>query len=131
MKSIEDAIRDITASMPAGSSVTLPIEWLRNILDGTPMSTEVTTTVPAIDYTVGQVAALIGRKSSTVRGWCSAGLITAYRLNNRDWRISQEALQDFQRVQREQKNLRHARQGRRRNRVPVDLGAWRNVTTNK
>ncbi len=130
--SIEDTIRQMIAPMPTGSAVMLPVDWLRTVLDGAEVSsTAAAQASPALamDYTIGQVATLIGRKPSTVRGWCGAGLLTAYRLNNRDWRIPADALQEFQRTQREQQHSRrHHRQGRRRTNEPVDLQAWRRVT---
>ena len=57
--------------------------------------------LPVADLTVPQLAARIGRKAVTVRGWCEHGRFAgAYKLNGRDWRIPLSGVLAFETAQR-------------------------------
>jgi excisionase family DNA binding protein len=86
----------MVATMPPGSAISLPVDWLRQQLEtaemvhgGTPGG------APALDdLTVESAGKQLGRSASTLRTWCAAGLIPgAYRLRGREWRIPPAALQ--------------------------------------
>lgn len=98
--SLTALLREIVGPMPPGSSVTLPVEWLRAQLDATGGATPAPQDTFAADMSVEEVAKLMGRKPSTVRGWCRSGELQGYRLHGRDWRISHEALNEYQSRQR-------------------------------
>lgn len=123
MSRLEDTLRCIVDAMPHGSSVTLPVDWLRVELG--------MATVPiqpcqsdARDLSVDEVADIVKRRPSTVRGWCSSGQISAYRLNGREWRITRTALDTFLDGQR----APHDGEPTRTRRVAApNIGAWRSV----
>lgn len=78
-------LRAAIAPMPSGSLV--PVDWVRGLLDETPDDA---------DPTVEDVAEVLGRAPSTIRGWCRAGRLTgAYRLRGREWRIPRAALRSL------------------------------------
>jgi hypothetical protein len=90
-----EQIRAMVATMPPGSAISLPVDWLRQQLEtaevvhgGTPGG------APALDdLTVESAGKQLGRSASTLRTWCGAGLIPgAYRLRGREWRIPPAAL---------------------------------------
>jgi excisionase family DNA binding protein len=120
-----DALRSIALSLPAGSAVPVPREWLLDLLDGSGGE------APAgPDYTVAEVAARFGRATSTVRTWILAGELRAYRLRGREHRITPQALQEFEARQRTVKpedTGQHVGRLRPRGRA-VDLGAYRNAS---
>ncbi len=75
--------------IPDGGSVTLPVAWLRERLEGAEEDV-------VVDLTVEQVSEKLGRSPSTVRNWLGAGEIPgAYRLKGREWRIPPAALERF------------------------------------
>lgn len=75
--------------IPDGGSVTLPVAWLRERLEGANEDV-------VVDLTVEQVAKKLNRSPSTVRNWLAAGDIPgAYRLKRREWRIPPSALEWF------------------------------------
>ncbi|MDB4890349.1 MAG: hypothetical protein JWL61_2204 [Gemmatimonadetes bacterium] len=115
--SVTDALRAIADPLPPGSGVMLPVEWLRAVAD----MQERAPNKPAcgdVDLTVREVAELLDRKASTVRGWCASGKLEAYRLNSREWRIPREALRALQ--ERQRSAMKAANPA-----ASVDLGAWR------
>ena len=120
---LEDHLRAMVDAMPRGSSVTLPVDWLRVQLG---MATAPIEQEPAdlSDLSVEEVAVIVDRKPSTVRGWCSSGHLDAYRLNGREWRISREALQSF--LDRQRAPEPREEPPPQRARTP-NLGAWRSV----
>ena len=80
--------------MPSGSVINLPRDDIGELLDElTPPDAE----GPEVgDLTLPEVADRVGRAQSTVRSWCSRGLLVgAYRLNGRDWRVPPAALDAF------------------------------------
>ncbi len=84
--------RDLASAVegiPDGGSVTLPVAWLRERLEGAEDDV-------VVDLTVEQVANKLGRTPSTVRNWLAAGDIPeAYRFKRREWRIPPSALERF------------------------------------
>jgi excisionase family DNA binding protein len=80
--------------MPPGSAVTLPRDWLLALDEaGEPEDGP-----PAVDLTVTQLAALFGKKCSTIRAWLEEGDFEgAYKLRGRQWRVPRRALEACQR----------------------------------
>ena len=74
--------------MPEGGSFTLPVDAVREWLadDGPGFEP---------DLTVEEVAALLTRSPTTVRGWIRSGELRAYKFNNREYRIPRAALQEL------------------------------------
>jgi excisionase family DNA binding protein len=110
-------LRGLLDRLPPGQpvTVTLPREWAE-ALAGTAQETP-TGPVGAFDLIVGDVAALVGRKPSTVRLWCEEGRFPgAYKLNGREWRIPAAALEAW---------VARARSGQGKPEQPIDLGSWR------
>lgn len=99
--SLRDAIAALVAAAPLDGTV--PVRWLAEQLaaDGaTDTTPALRSTDVAIDQTIAQVAVRFGRKPSTVRTWAERGALPgAYRLNGREWRIPQSAIDALQRTQ--------------------------------
>ena len=113
--SLRSRLEKVVDGMPAGSAVTLPVEWLRCLL-----KLEEQSSVEIDDLTCEQAARILGRSPSTVREWCRAGEIRgAYRLKGREWRLPRSGLREFLDGQG---NRRPQTVHRRRE---ADLGAWR------
>ena len=111
--------------MPPGSLV--PAEWVLNELEENACAAGVEPNQRGadalVDLTIAEVAQALGRKESTVRGWCASGALRgAYKLNKRDWRIPRAVLLDYQRRQAEPSSL--PEHGRAR---VADMAAWRNA----
>ena len=71
--------------------------------------------VTPVDFTVAELAARFHRSTSTVRDWCEHGRFGgAYKLNGRDWRIPQAAVDTFLAEQRGES-------------PDTQIGAWRAV----
>jgi excisionase family DNA binding protein len=81
---------------------------------------------PVADLSVADVAAAFGRKTSTVRGWCTSARLPAYKLNGREWRVTREALRAYQDAQRAA-SAAPARSRPRRPGREAGLGSWRAV----
>jgi hypothetical protein len=106
-------LRAIVDPLPAGAAVTLPADILRTWLD------EEASGPDAVDLTAVDVGALLRRAPSTIRTWCAAGRLPgAYRCRGREWRIPRAAL----RALRRDRELVDPE-------APVDLGAWRRVSS--
>lgn len=112
----------------------VPIEALRMLLDAEGAETLPSPPAVPVDLTAEEVARLLHRKPSTIRGWLGEGKIpSAYLFQNREWRIPREALERFLVEQR--KGTDHAsavtattvRRSTPRRQKAVDLGAWRKV----
>jgi excisionase family DNA binding protein len=110
-----DALRREVEAMPPGTL--LPRDWFLARLDQTAGEGGVAAPAATVDLTIRDLAALFGRSPSTIRGWVERGAFpTAYRLNGREWRIPQAAVETFQ-------------QGQRRQGVATNssLGMWRSA----
>jgi|SRR3989442_9567459 len=109
--SLAERLRELAERLPSGGSLTLTRDGLLTLAasDGDQADQAV---APQADFTVAELAARFHRSASTVRDWCEHGRFeSAYKLNGRDWRVSQAAVDLFLAQQR--------RQG------PVaQLGAW-------
>jgi excisionase family DNA binding protein len=118
---VEAALRVMVDQMPAGAMITLPVDWLRVRLGIASDAPPRETAAEAIaDLSVEEVASLMKRKPSTVRGWCASGALEAYRLQGRDWRVTRASLRAFQDRQRPARTTPS-----KRRRDVVDLGGWR------
>ncbi|CAN5212861.1 hypothetical protein BH18GEM1_BH18GEM1_22450 [soil metagenome] len=96
-KQSHDALAAAIASLPGDAFV--PVAWLRELMgDGVVATT--TATMP-IDLTVLQVAELLGLSASTVRGYCAAGTLAAYRRAGREWRVPRPAVRAYLDAERE------------------------------
>ena len=107
-----DRLRQLAAHLPAKGSVTLTRDDLLELAaDGEP---------PGLarhpgDMTIGELAGHFHRSPSTIRDWCEHHRFEgAYKLNGRDWRIPQAALEAFLAAQRVR-------------RASSEAGAWRAV----
>ena len=118
---LRDRLRRIVDPLPDGAAVSLPVDVLRDWLDAEEGDfPEQTSSEPqGFDLTVQDAADLLGRAPSTVRGWCSSGVLPgAYRLRGREWRIPRSSLDSLRPDRDHRPTL---------NRREPDLGAWRKV----
>ena len=114
-----DELRTLYESMPPGSAINLPRDGIGELLDE--LTEPDSDGREVIDLTLSEVADRVGRAPSTVRSWCSRGLLTgAYRLNGRDWRIPAPALDTFLEAQ----GTRQAAASKGSQGV-TELSAWR------
>ena len=109
------ALREIVRNMPPEGLVTLPVGWLRDLVDAQGDSSEMRL------LTLEETAELVGRSVSTVRTWLNKGQLEGFKLNGRSWRIREGAFQAF---------IEHQESGEPEPRTirsssSVDLGAWR------
>lgn len=120
---LRERLNRIIEPLPPGASVLLPRECIEEWLAGEDTPSAPTPEQVVIDLTIKQVASLMGKKESTVRGWLQAGEIEgAYKLHGREWRIPHDALRKFQERQRQ----RSVSKPPQRRAMAPDLGAWRN-----
>lgn len=124
---LHDRLRAMCETALPGTLI--PVDSLRAVLNEV---TEAPVPIPRLgggDLTVEEVAERMHRKPSTIRGWLSAGTLRGYKLQGRDWRVSQEALREFVQAQRDAATrMGESRSVRPRGRAgAVDLGAWRKV----
>lgn len=109
-QTLRDRIRAIVEPLPAGASVTLPRDALAEWLGADDPE-------PLTDLTVNEVAELVRRAPSTVRGWCASGELRSYLFQGREYRVTRAALREFQ--------------DRQANPVEEsgddDLGSWRHL----
>jgi hypothetical protein len=114
-----EALRQLAESLPAGTAVPVPREWLLDLLDGTTAPSN--DVEPTGDLTVSDIAARFGRTTTTVRGWLARGLFPgAYLLRGRSWRVPAGAVEAFVR-QEQQPTDKPA------STPVVSLSAWRKV----
>ena len=64
---------------------------------------------------------MFDKSPQTVRDWIGKGLLEAYKLFDREWRVTPENLEKFMREQREPLKLEVVKPA-------PDLDAWRNVS---
>lgn len=92
-------LRSMVRDAPAGSSITLPADWLRAELETESTGGDSGEPIPG-DLTVEQVAAQTGRKPGAVRSWIRSGALRAYRFNEREYRVTPAALREYLEAQR-------------------------------
>ena len=83
-----NALRAIVQNMPPDGSVTLPVALLADLVAE---SNEPGQRL----LTLEQAAEFVGRSTSTVRTWLNTEQLAGFKLNGRDWRIRESALQAF------------------------------------
>ena len=125
------SLRTIATALPHGTSVPVPKEWVLDLLDaaGPGALVEGSEAPRQADYTVPQVAARFGRAPSTVRMWILERHLRAYKNRGREYRITPQALAEFEANQRATGN--HDCGARVRRQIlgkPVDLDAYRNAS---
>jgi hypothetical protein len=83
------------SSLPAGTM--LSVEAIRALLaDDSPTPEQFHT-----DFSADEVGEMYNRTAACIRFWCHAGKLPgAYKLNDREWRIPQDAPNKFQERQR-------------------------------
>lgn len=119
-------LREMTAHLPPGGSITLPGDWLRAELASEPEGGSHIEPARLADLTVGEVAEQLGRGSSTVRGWIAAGAFpNAYRLQRREWRVPADDVRAFLVGQRKGTTTPPAPRAKRNE--SVSIRAWRNL----
>ena len=101
---VSDALRLLAERLPSGAVIPVVREDLLDLIGGSQ-------SFPMADLTVEQVAHILNRKPSTVRGWCNSGQLSAYRLNGREYRVTSQSLESYQSGQRGGQ--------------PRGLGAWK------
>ena len=95
-----DALRTVAEHWPQGTPMSIPAPWLRELLPA-----ESDQAVPILGMTVQEAATHYHRHPSTVRGWCQARRFpNAYRLNQREWRIPQADLAEFEADQQQRRH---------------------------
>jgi hypothetical protein len=89
---VADRLRELAERLPPGGSLTLTRDGLLELAaDGGQPGQQT-----AAEFTVVELAARFHRSPSTIRDWCEQGRFDgAYKLNDRDWRISGAAVDGF------------------------------------
>jgi excisionase family DNA binding protein len=114
---------------PPGTLIQLPVDWLRAELakqgeaghSGTDRELE-----PQADLTVEEVAKIVGRRPGTVRDWIRQDKLRAYLFNDREYRVSRAALQEYLDAQRgAEKGRAGEPQSARGATGASGLGSWR------
>jgi hypothetical protein len=119
-------LQALASALLAGSSVSIPREWLLDLLQGAPAAPDQQGIAQRADLTVAALAARFGRKTSTVRGWLERGLFPgAYRFQGREWRVPAAGLVAFEADQRKPSNPE--RRGIKESSV-ADLDDWRQAS---
>jgi excisionase family DNA binding protein len=91
---VYERLRQLVSALPSDtSSITLTRRDLVGLLEGDDVGPSPDTFVA--DLRVEEVADVVGRSPSTVRGWLIAGSLRGYKLNRRDWRVPRSALRDY------------------------------------
>lgn len=97
--SLRTRLQAVVDGLPEGSTVSLPVSWLRGLLEAE--AKRAGEELPEL-LTLPEVAQVVGRAESTVRTWCNSGRIPqAFRMNGRDWRVPSKALQEWIESQQE------------------------------
>ncbi len=97
--SVGDRLKELAERLPRGASLTLTRDGLLELVADADVPRRA---APPTDFTVVEVAAQFHRSASTIREWCEQGRFDgAYKLNDRDWRISQSAVDAFLARQRD------------------------------
>ncbi len=83
-----DRLKAIIEGMPDGGSVSLPVTWLRDLLDAEGDS-------PGTGrlLTLEEAGDIVGRSAGTVRTWANSGQLEgAFKLQGRSWRVPESAI---------------------------------------
>jgi hypothetical protein len=89
---LRERLKAMVDGMPPGSSVSVPVDWLRECLAAEEREGD----RPDRLLTLEDVAGEVGRAVSTVRTWCNSGKLEgAFRLNGKDWRIPSASLRRY------------------------------------
>ncbi len=119
------ALCALQSDLPEGVAITVPLAWLSTALGANGSAGKPSAeSLQGADWTVAQLAKRFGRQPSTVRAWIGSGRLRGYLFGHREWRVSQEALREFEEAERQ-------REAGRREPTPVarrkavDLSAWR------
>ena len=112
-----DRLKAIIDVMPEGGSVSLPVTWLRDLLDAEGDS-------PGMGrlLTLEEAGEFVSRSPSTVRTWLNTGRLDGFKLSGRAWRIRESALRSF--IERQESGEHEP--PTIRNSGSVELGDWRN-----
>lgn len=86
---LRDRLRRIVDALPPGAAATLPRDTLAEWIGAEDPE-------PLADLTVKEVAEIVKRAPSTVRGWCQAGELDSYLFQGREYRVTRAALRAFQ-----------------------------------
>jgi excisionase family DNA binding protein len=114
VKGVTDRLRELAERLPPGGSLTLTRDALLDLAAAKSGDRSDHANAPP-ELTVPELAGRFHRSPSTIRDWCEQGRFEgAFKLNGRDWRIPQAAVDAFL-----------ARQGRQPRTSPVNLSAWR------
>ncbi len=120
MAPLHERLARVARLLPPGSAVLLPVESLLEEEEHDNGSED-----RLADLTVSEVAEKLGRRPSTVRGWCAAGKIEgAYKFRGKEWRMPGTGLREF--LSHQANGLRPAGPPLNRNRS-ADLGSWRRL----
>lgn len=112
-----DGLRGYLDAVGNAPMVTVPATWLRELLAGDE--------TPLVDRDCAAVAALLGRKPSTIRAWAAQGRFPgAYRLHDREWRFPIEAIRGF-RPQSDRDPDPAGPAAMKLAKRAVDIGGWR------
>jgi len=91
--SLSEKLRPLVDGLPDEAMVTLPVRALRHWLTDDDAERSPRPEVGGGDLTIGEVARLMHRSESTVRGWLNGGHVPgAYKLRGRAWRVPRAAL---------------------------------------
>lgn len=107
---LRSRLEDLVEGLPPGSSVTVPADWLRSLLEHEPPVEQRERL-----YTVSELAERYGRAESTVREWLAAGEFSGSFKVRGSWRVPAERVATFESARK--KALGDAR--------PPDLARWR------
>ena len=92
---LSDRLTRMLDGLPEGAMISLPVDTLREWLSENGSGGDLDH-----DLTVEDVAAFFNRSPVTVRAWIRNGRLDAYRFRGREYRITESALNEFQRRQR-------------------------------
>lgn len=108
-------LRRLLDALPVGATVSLTREAIQDLLaHGTD---ELEDLGLAVDMTAREVGVLLSRSQNTVRRWLESGELRGYKLRGREWRVTRQAIVDFQ---------TRERIGPKGDGDDIDLGGWRN-----
>ena len=92
------SLRSALAVMPSGTLV--PRDWLLEQLAETSVL-QGESSGSIVDLTIQHLAAMFGKRPSTVRAWVERGDFPgAYKLHGKEWRVPASAVHEFQAQQR-------------------------------